>query len=46
VPPVEQLPLPPEVTPWAWLPEMNEPPESPPSAQALVWVAPYTGPAA
>ena len=31
VPPVEQLPEPPEVTPWAWSPESQAPPESPPS---------------
>ena len=39
-PPLEQLPQPPDVTPWAWSPVMNEPPESPPSAQTLVLVAP------
>ncbi len=34
-----QLPKPPEVTPWAWPPVTNEPPESPRSAHALVCVA-------
>ena len=44
VPPDEQLPVPPEVTPWAWLPEIHEPPESPGSAQALLRVRPETAP--
>ena len=44
VPPEEQLPVPPEVTPWAWLPEIHEPPESPGSAQALLRVRPETAP--
>lgn len=44
VPPTLQLPEPPEVTPWAWLPEMNEPPESPGCAHALVRVRPVTRP--
>ncbi len=35
-PPLEQLPEPPEVTPCAWSPLTNEPPESPGSAQTLV----------
>ncbi len=44
MPPTEQLPLPPEVTPWAWVPEIHEPPESPGSAQTLVRVTPETVP--
>ena len=46
VPPDEQLPEPPEVTPWAWLPEIQEPPESPGSAQALLRLRPDTEPCA
>jgi hypothetical protein len=39
LPPPLQLPLPPESTPWAWPgPVMNDPPESPPSEQAVVRV--------
>lgn len=37
-PPLLQLPQPPEVTPCAWSPLMNEPPESPGSAHTLVLV--------
>ena len=44
MPPEVQLPEPPEVTPWAWLPDIHEPPESPGSAQALVRVRPLTVP--
>lgn len=40
VPPLEQLPLPPEVRPSAVLPENNAPPLSPGSAQTLVWIMP------
>ena len=39
-----QSPEPPEVTPCAWLPEMNEPPESPGSAHTEVRVTPATVP--
>src|SRR5689334_6838430 len=46
VPPLVQLPDPPEVTPCAWLPEIQDPPESPGSAQALLRVSPYTAPCA
>lgn len=37
-PPPLQLPQPPEVTPCAWSPLMKDPPESPGSAQTLVFV--------
>ena len=37
-------PLPPEVTPWAWLPEIQLPPESPGSAHALLRDRPETAP--
>src|SRR5689334_16184227 len=45
-PPEVQLPEPPEVTPCAWLPASQEPPESPGSAQAFVRVSPETVPSA
>src|SRR3954453_4688911 len=44
VPPDVQLPVPPEVTPCAWLPEIQEPPESPGSAQASLRDRPETAP--
>ncbi|WP_446723552.1 trypsin-like serine protease [Micromonospora sp. S4605] len=43
-PPRVQSPEPPEVTPWAWSPESQAPPESPGSAQTLVRVSPVTVP--
>ena len=44
VPPVLQLPLPPEVRPSALVPSYSGPPESPGSAQTLVWISPETVP--
>jgi len=44
VPPWVQSPEPPEVTPCAWLPLIQAPPESPGSAQTFVLVRPVTVP--
>ncbi len=44
VPPVEQLPLPPDVMPRAVDPLYSAPPESPGSAQTVVWIMPRTTP--
>src|SRR3954453_11506660 len=46
VPPVLQLPLPPEVSPRAFVPSYSGTPEGPPSAQTLVWIRPRTVPSA
>ena len=46
VPPEEQLPDPPDVTPCAWVPAMSEPPESPGSAHTFVRISPLTVPCA
>ena len=44
VPPEEQLPDPPDVTPCACVPAMSEPPESPGSAHTFVRISPLTVP--
>ena len=44
VPPLVQSPLPPEVSPSAFVPSYSGPPESPPSAHTVVWIRPLTRP--